>query len=91
MKLKILLAIILLTFTGCRYWNGVRGSGERSDETRSIEAFEELEVSGAFNVKVTLGEEPSLKISGDDNLLKYVKTLNKGNRRVVSTSKYINR
>ena len=90
MKSKILIAVILFSFLGCRNWGGIRGSGDVENEKRDIEQFEVLEVSGAFNVRVTLGEEPSLELSGDDNLLKYVKTSNKGNRLVISTRKNIN-
>jgi hypothetical protein len=90
MKTKIFLAVIMLTLVGCRDWSGIRGSGDVEEETRDIEKFEVLEVSGAFDVKVTLGEEPSLKLSGDDNLLKYVKIKNRGNRLEISTRKNIN-
>ena len=90
MRIKILLAVIIFSFVGCRNWNGIRGSGNVEEESRNIDSFEVLEVSGAFKVRVTLGEETSLKISGDDNLLKYVKTRNKGNRLEISTRKNIN-
>ena len=90
MKIKILLVVIVLSLVGCRNWSGIRGSGDVEEETRSIEEFEVLELSGAFNVRVTLGEEPSLELSGDDNLLKYVKTKNRGNRLEISTRKNIN-
>jgi hypothetical protein len=90
MKAKILIALMIILFAGCRNWSGIRGSGDVKEESRNIESFEVLEVSGAFNIRVTLGEEPSLKLSGDDNLLKYVKTRNKGNRLVISTRKNIN-
>lgn len=91
MKSKLLLLILLLvSLVGCRNWSGIKGSGDVDEESRQIEEFERLDVSGAFDVRVTLGEEPSLKISGDDNLLKYVKVRNKGDRLVISTRKNIN-
>jgi len=89
-KSKFLLVVILISFAGCRNWNGIRGSGNIEEETRKIEKFEELEVSDAFSIRVTLGEEPSLKLKGDDNLLKYVKISNKGDRLIISTRKNIN-
>ncbi len=90
MRTNILLVAILISLVGCRHWNGIRGSGDVGEESRDIEKFEVLEVSGAFSVRVTIGEEPSLKLSGDDNLLKYVRTRNKGNRLEISTRKNIN-
>lgn len=88
MKNKVLVVLTFLSiFTiGCRFW-GIRGSGDRDYEIRNIDEFTELEVSGAFDVRVTVGETPKLEISGDDNLLKYVVTKVRGDKLIIETRK----
>jgi hypothetical protein len=49
----------------------LQGSGVAKDETRPVEVFHALEAENALqvNLVVTQGAKPSLKISGDDNLV----------------------
>jgi hypothetical protein len=79
-----------LIFSGCNHWRGIRGSGDISEEYRDIEEFSKLEVSGAFTVNLLVGDDPSLKISADDNLLKHIKTTVRGDRLIIETRKNIN-
>jgi len=90
MKSKSIFLILILfaALTGCKVW-GVRGSGDIESETRNIEEFTSLDIGGAFCVKVIVGRDASLKISGDDNLLKYVRTRIKGDRLIIDTKKDI--
>jgi hypothetical protein len=55
----------------------IAGSGIAKDETRPIEAFHALDAQSAIQVKlaVTQGAKPSLKISGDDNLVPLVESV----------------
>ncbi len=55
----------------------IRGSGVVKDETRTIEAFHALDVGSVLEVKVAVvaGAKPSLKISGDDNLVPLVESV----------------
>jgi hypothetical protein len=54
----------------------IQGSGVSKEETRPVEAFHALEAGNALQVivAVTKGEKPSLKISGDDNLVPLVES-----------------
>lgn len=92
MKLKIFAGMItiLLILTGCHQWRGVRGSGDIAEEYRNIDRFDKIELSGAFTLNVVVGLSPQLKITGDDNLLKYVETDVRGDRLVIETRKNIN-
>jgi predicted small secreted protein len=89
-KIIILFLISVFTLTGCFHWSGVRGSGDIEEEIRDIEEFDELDISGAFTVRVAVGESPYLQISGDDNLLKYVRTRVRGDRLIIDTKREIN-
>lgn len=77
---------ILVVFIGC---DGVRGSGTLKTETREIGSFTEVEVSGAFVVHITQGDQPSLQLSGDDNLLELVSTELSGTRLSVDTTESV--
>ncbi len=92
MKSKIVygVLIILLFITGCHEWRGVRGSGDIAEEYRNIDEFSKIQISGAFKLNVIVGEETQLKISGDDNLLKYIRTNVRGDRLIIETRKNIN-
>ncbi|MBN1300312.1 MAG: DUF2807 domain-containing protein [Melioribacteraceae bacterium] len=89
-KLIAILSAFAIIITGCYHWDGIRGSGDMADEYRDIESFDEIEISGAFYLNVLVGESPSLKITGDDNLLKFVRTRVRGNRLIIDTRKNIN-
>lgn len=52
----------------------VEGNGDVETQTREIADFENLEVSHHFNVVLEQGEEPSLVIEAESNLLEYVVT-----------------
>jgi hypothetical protein len=90
MKIKLLLIALMGTFlfTSCGFW-GVRGSGKVVEEKRKIGEFESLEASGAFTIKVKVGESPSIKIYAENNLLKFINTHVKGNTLIIDTKKNI--
>lgn len=90
MKIKYLLVLFpaVLLLAACNF-RGVRGSGDLDRETRNVENFKEIEVGGAFEVFVKVGESTSLEIEGDDNLLQYIRTRVKGDRLEIDTRKNI--
>ncbi len=55
----------------------IPGSGIANDEARPIEAFHALAARNALQVKLAViqGAKPSLKISGDDNLVPFVESV----------------
>lgn len=54
--------------------SGVKGSGELTTVTRQLESFDRIHSSGAFDVDVTVGQEPSVTIEFDDNLIDLIET-----------------
>ncbi len=90
MKLKLITGILLIVIgvTGCSFW-GVRGSGKLKTEERKISEFSRIEASGAFSVKVKVGQPPSIKIQAEDNLLSLIKTYVKGKSLIIDTKKNI--
>jgi hypothetical protein len=86
MKAKHLSILVLIAgfftlsvLSSCRF-NCVRGSGHETSETRKVGDFNKISVSGGFNVILKQDSSLSLKITADDNLLKYIKTEVNGSR-----------
>lgn len=74
----ILLSIVCTLLSGC--WNinwsggGVKGSGNITSEVRQVSQFDRVSLTGSGQVSITQGEEESLSIEADDNLLPLIKS-----------------
>jgi len=51
-----------------------RGSGVQAEVERQVGAFSAIELEAGATMVVKVGEAPSVRLSGDDNLLKEVRT-----------------
>jgi hypothetical protein len=54
--------------------NTVQGSGVRVRESRTVPAFGSVDLAGSNNVVIRVGEEQSVQVYGDDNLIDRVTT-----------------
>ena len=61
----------------------VRGNGDMTEESREIGSFDKIDFQGVGNLYVTLGEQESLSIKAEENLLDYLETYVQGNRLVL--------
>jgi hypothetical protein len=66
----VLLAGFVVLVVGC-HLPGVRGNGHIKTEERPITAFANVDASGAFEIEWQSGS-PSLRITTDENLLRYI-------------------
>jgi hypothetical protein len=71
------LAMVSAGLTGCINinvgdWHTVHGSGNIMTETRAVADFDQVSVSGAGELKLSQGDEESLTIEADDNLLPFI-------------------
>ncbi len=71
MKKIIPVIIVAIFFANCNY-RSIKGSGVLATETRTITSAERIKSLGSFDVEITPGETTSLKIVGDDNIVKHV-------------------
>ena len=71
MKKIILGTIITLFFSNCDY-KSIKGSGVIATETRTITTAVRIKSLGSFDVEITPSETTSLKVEGDDNLVKHI-------------------
>jgi hypothetical protein len=68
---------------------GVEGSGTIVSEVREISDFDRINLTGEGTVTVTVGQETSLTIATDDNLLAHIDTTVTGGTLEISTERGI--
>ena len=64
------IAGLVLALSGCR-WGGIMGDGHIVTDTRPVTDFSEIEAGGSFEIEWRSGS-PSLSITTDENLLRYI-------------------
>ena len=85
MKLKLLFILMVSIFLVSCKLTGIKGNGDMVSETRNIEEFSKIDVSGNFDVEINVGEPISFKIIAESNLLKFIKTKVKKNTLYIMT------
>jgi len=72
----ILLVVLLLTACSTSGYRvgAARGSGNLSTETRSVSGFDKISVEGSGDISLTQGEQESLEIEAEDNLIPLITT-----------------
>lgn len=63
----------------------VNGSGKPATETRAVAAFTAIDATGIGRLKLRVGDDDSLKITADDNILPLIKSEVKNGVLVLST------
>jgi hypothetical protein len=83
--LRALLIIVAISAVGACNWfsNKVQGSGRKVEDRRSVQDFTAVEVDGALEGQVVVGQPFSVVLAGDDNLLPLVSTEVRGGRLIV--------
>jgi hypothetical protein len=51
----------------------IKGNGHNETIVKNIDAFSSLDITGPFEVNVKLGEKNNIELSGDSNILPYIK------------------
>ncbi len=79
------MALLIVTATGCESDSddAVRGSGDIVTEVREVSGFSEVHLEGSGDVVVEIGENESLTVEADDNLLELITTSVRGSRLVI--------
>src|ERR1051325_2705224 len=70
----ILLVVLSVTLSGCKFGRGLAGSGNRKSEKRELKSFNAIDTSGAYDVNVTCQQPASFEIEGYANILPLIKT-----------------
>jgi hypothetical protein len=75
----VLVSVLSASFSGCinSNWSAtpsVKGSGNVISETRKVSQFDRVAVSGSGQLSIVQGDQESLTIEADDNLLPLIKS-----------------
>ncbi|MBC7652281.1 MAG: DUF2807 domain-containing protein [Deinococcales bacterium] len=68
----------------------VKGSGVLTTEVRTVSNAEKIKSMGSFDVEITPGATTSVKIEGDDNLVKHIITESRNGVLVIKMEDHIN-
>jgi hypothetical protein len=68
----VAVAACLVLVSGCR-WPGIQGNGKIRTDQRPVGAFANIDVRGAFEIEWQNGA-PSLQITTDENLIRYIES-----------------
>ena len=73
---KIALALALISFSFCEAQNWkqekIRESGNQITSNRSTPEYDQIAVSGSFQVTLVAGKEGNISITGDENIISQV-------------------
>lgn len=90
MKLFIYLVTTLFLFSGCHAFQPpIRGSGFAQSEHRLVAPFNEIKLAGFGTVNVVAGQQQSIQVTTDDNLLHCVATEVENGKLRIATSRNI--
>jgi hypothetical protein len=86
------LTLVVAISLGCVRWDNkdqIQGSGVARTDQRDVEKFEELSLMGGMDAVVTIGDQQSVTIEADDNVLPIIETkVEDGKLIVVPTENY---
>lgn len=88
MKKSILITFLLLSYnvvSAQGWWNSkkVKGNGNITTETRTIDSFEQVSLKGSFDIILIDGKEGTLTIEGEENIIPYITTeVNNGRLKI---------
>ena len=85
--LIVLLAGCVVLVVGC-HLPGIRGNGHIKTEERPVAAFVNLDAGGAFEIEWQNGS-PALRITTDENLLRYIETNVSGDTLHLRTREHV--
>ena len=68
----------------------IEGSGNIVTKTLNVQAFDQIDVSGVFSLKLSQGSKEEVKIEADDNLQDLFEVKNDGSKLTISMKKESN-
>lgn len=79
MKTRIIftLALFFVTITNvnAQFWNKkIKGNGNYITKNRTVKSFNSVKLAGSFDIELIEGNEGSIKINTDENLIPYIIT-----------------
>lgn len=90
-KWSLLTVVALLTMSCSAQWGKrIKGNGNNVTIERNTREYDAVAVSGWFDVELVEGREGELTLSGESNLLEYIKTEVKNGKLVIKSENGVN-
>ncbi|MDG1572595.1 DUF2807 domain-containing protein [Robiginitalea sp. M366] len=83
----LLLAVMAGSGLQAQWGKRVRGNGQMTTETREVGSYDEVHVSHIFTVYLVPGNEGTLTVTGEENLMEYIETRVSGGRLDIKVRK----
>ncbi len=87
MKKIVLLLSLSVIISSCV--TGIKGNGQVKRENRELTEFDKIDVSGAYNLFIKQGDQQSVTIEADANLMDFIRTTVDGKELNISSEKSI--
>lgn len=84
---SLLLVLFVSTFAANAQWKKIKGNGTVIEEQRSVGNFDKVSVSGHYRVTLQEGDEGTVTVSAEENLMDYIETEVKGGKLKIGTKK----
>ena len=90
---KIILSLIVIIFTSnlsfAQWWGQkkIRGNGDYTTQTRNVDSYDEIALTGSLDVYLVAGSEGNLRIQAESNLMDYILTEVQGDKLKISVEK----
>jgi hypothetical protein len=88
-QLVVFSALFFTTIANAQ-WSKIKGNGKVVTEKRTTAGYDEINVSGFFDVVLVSGTEGAISIQGEENILPYIKVEVEGNVLKIYTEKNVN-
>jgi len=89
MKNVVTLALTFLLCTGCtaQWGKRIKGNGVTTTIERTTDAYDEVAISGWFDIDLVDGKEGEITLTGEENLLPYIITEVKNGQLIIKVEK----
>jgi hypothetical protein len=86
---QLLLAALMLTAltTNAQKWQNIQGNGNIKKESRTVSSFTAVESNGSFDVELSYGENNTVEVEADENILPVIVTKVESNKLILTTEK----
>jgi hypothetical protein len=94
MKKLLCLSVLLsafLSLTAQEKRETIEGNGKPSTKNYTVSSFNELKVSGVFDLQLSQSGSEAVRLEADENLLEYVTVKNEGSKLVIDMDKIRNK
>ena len=89
--LVALIGVLAITAASCKWTIGViRGSGDIESEEREVSGFDEIQFTGVGNLIIEQGDEETLTVEADDNIIGLIETEVKGDELRIGFKRGVN-